>query len=321
MFSVATLTPGWHAAYDELIGTEAISRMKKNSDSRPSGDDIQTPVPGGVYLCQVDERVSCAACCGLYNVADASHAALGAILIDRTERFDRIPREADAIAAFGRQILKRLGKNAPFPDFHHCPFVGLIGQKRARVGCLLHPLAAGNNGVDFRGLSYYGGMACRVYFCPSHHKLSGGIKTAVRETADNWYEYGLIVTEVKMLKAFFSAVEDRLGAPLNAGDILQRMECRRLLRQFSRLKIEWPFRRQSDPGPCNYVFDDRLYDKIGPTYPLFIDRPSRYDDIFRELGSGFGSDKDLRQAENIVGGMIDNLAMLIDSGKTLRIAG
>jgi hypothetical protein len=312
------------AVHDELIGIEATSKMKMKLDLRQSDEVLQPPrpqAPGGVYLCQVNERVSCAACCGLYNVADASYAALEAILIVRTESFDRIPREADAIAAFGRQMLKRLGKNAPFTDFHHCPFVGLVGQKQARAGCLLHPLAAGNDGVDFRGLSYYGGMACRVYFCPTHHKLSSEIKTVVRETADNWYEYGLIVTEVKMLKAFFTAVEDRLGAPVRAGDIIQRKECRQWLRQLSRLKIEWPFRRQSDPGPCNYVFDDHLYDKTGTTYPFFIDKPSPYDVIFQELGSGFGSAKDLGRAESIVGGMIDNLALQIASSKSLRIAG
>jgi hypothetical protein len=26
-------------------------------------------VPGGIYLCQVNEKVSCGVCCGLYNVA------------------------------------------------------------------------------------------------------------------------------------------------------------------------------------------------------------------------------------------------------------
>ena len=122
--------------------------------------------PGGVYLCQVNQQVSCGACCGLYNVAEVSRDALESMLTDRTRNFARVPREADAIVAFGRQVLKKLRGRAPFPDFHHCPFVGLVGQSFARVGCLLHPLAAGNDGVDYRGLSYYGGMACRVYFCP-----------------------------------------------------------------------------------------------------------------------------------------------------------
>lgn len=28
--------------------------------------------PGGVYLCRVNENLSCGACCGLYNVPDLS---------------------------------------------------------------------------------------------------------------------------------------------------------------------------------------------------------------------------------------------------------
>lgn len=298
--------------------------MEKISKYRQNGETLPLPgpsAPGGVYLCQVNERVSCAACCGLYNVVDVSHAALQSMLSDRTHRFNRVPREADAIAAFGRQMLGSQHGSIPFPEFHHCPFVGLVGQKLARVGCLLHPLAAGNDGVDYRGLSYYGGMACRVYFCPTHHQLSHSIKTIVRETADNWYEYGLIVTEARMLEAFFIGLEHRLGAPVTAEDILQWDARRRLLRKFFQLKIEWPFRRHTDPGPCNYVFDDLLYEKVATTYPPFIARPSSFDVIFRELGSGFDSDKDLRRAEDIVGGMINDLVSEINSGKVRNIVG
>jgi hypothetical protein len=67
---------------------------------------------------------------------------------------------------FRRNGLPSISNNQPFPEFHHCPYVGLIGNELSRVGCLLHPMAEGNTGVDFRGLSYYGGMACRIYFCP-----------------------------------------------------------------------------------------------------------------------------------------------------------
>lgn len=288
----------------------------KKTDESP-----EPQAPGGVYLCQVNERVSCGACCGLYNVADVSPAALELMLIDRTERFKRIPREADAITGFGNKILKRQEGNPPYPDFHHCPFVGLVGQKQARVGCLLHPLATGNGGVDYRGLSYYGGMACRVYFCPTHQKLSREIKTVVRETAEGWYDYGLMVTESNLLAAFFKALEQRLGAPVKAGPILLSGECRRLLRKFSQLKIDWPFRRRTDPGPCHYLFDDLLYSKSKTTYPPFTNHPSPYDVIFRELGSGFETENELRWGEDIIGGMIEELALMIDSERDLRIAG
>ena len=298
--------------------------MSENTEWRKGSETLPLPgplAPGGVYLCQVNERVSCAACCGLYNVADVSRSALEAMLTGRTLRFASIPREADAIVAFGRKTLEDQRGRIPFPEFHHCPFVGLVGQQLARVGCLLHPLAAGNDGIDYRGLSYYGGMACRVYFCPTHHRLSPSVKTIVRETADDWYEYGLIVTEASLLEAFFIGLEHRLEAPVTAEDILQWRTCRRLLRKFSQLKIDWPYRRLTDPGPCNYVFDDHIYTKTDATYPHGTAKPSPYDVIFRELGSGFGSEKDLRRAEEIVGRMIDNLVLQIQSGKMRNFAG
>lgn len=277
--------------------------------------------PGGVYLCQVNDQVSCGACCGLYNVANPSHAALESMLADRTDSFRRIPREADAITEFGKVILRRQAGNPPLPDFHHCPFLGLIGREKSRVGCLLHPLATGNHGVDFRGLSHYGGMACRVYFCPTHQKLSREIKMVVRETAESWYDYGLVITEAKLLTAFFAALEKRINAAVDTENILQNRECRRLLRKVSQLKINWPFRRRIDSGLCHYMFDDSLYRKNDPTYPPESKKVSRFDAIFRELGSGFKTDMDLASGEGIVGGMINELASQIDKGNLFHMVG
>ena len=127
--------------------------------------------PGGVYLCQVGERVSCGACCGLYNIADLSQRSLEVMLTEQTEEFARVPRTTEAIEAFQKKIEGWTPPQRPFPDFYHCPFLGLIGLNGRRVGCLLHPAAAGNNGIDWRGLSYYGAMACRTYFCPSVRHL------------------------------------------------------------------------------------------------------------------------------------------------------
>jgi hypothetical protein len=277
--------------------------------------------PGGVYLCQVNDQVSCGACCGLYNVEYPSHAALESMLADRTDSFRRIPREADAITEFGKVILRRQVGNPSLPDFHHCPFLGLIGREKSRVGCLLHPLATGNHGVDFRGLSHYGGMACRVYFCPTHQKLSREIKMVVRETAESWYDYGLVITEAKLLTAFFAALEKRIDAAVDTENILQNRECRHLLRKVSQLKIDWPFRRRIDSGLCHYMFDDSLYRKNDPTYPPESKKVSRFDAIFRELGSGFKTDMDLASGEGIVGGMINELASQIDKGNLFHMVG
>jgi hypothetical protein len=281
----------------------------------PTISSIVDPTPpGGVYLCQVNRQVSCAACCGLYNVADAAYGPLVSMLSERTKDFSRVPRQADDIAAFGQRAQTRCG-TGPFKDFHHCPFVGLIGEEHLRVGCLLHPHAAGNFGVDFRGMSYYGGMACRLYFCPAHSKLSAVVKTVVRESAVSWYEYGLIVSETRLLREFFKALEERLGSPLTASEILNREECRQIVGSVLRLKIDWPFRRRPDPGPCNYVFDDHLYPKPAVGYPPQTTTVSPYNILFKELLSGFNTPAELALAEGMLADLIENLARGILAGR------
>ena len=177
--------------------------MHKETSSHSPGSDV----PGGVYLCQVDDGLSCGACCGLYNLPQVDEDRLCRMLAQRTDAFARTPRQIEALAEFGRRLTDRFEGRQPISEFHHCPFLGLVGSGRTRVGCLLHPLAEGNDGVDFRGLSHYGGMACRIYFCPSHETLARTWKKIVQKTAGGWYLYGLVITEDELLSGFFSAVE------------------------------------------------------------------------------------------------------------------
>ncbi len=93
-------------------------------------------------------------------------------------------------------------------------------------------------------------MACRLYFCPAHSKLSAVVKTVVRESAVSWYEYGLIVSETRLLSEFFKALEERLGSPLTMPDILSREDCRQIVGSVLRLKIDWPFRRRRTRAPA-----------------------------------------------------------------------
>lgn len=296
-----------------------MKRHPPDPKDPPVSSIADLTAPGGVYLCQVNRQVSCAACCGLYNVADAAYGPLVSMLSERTKDFAGVPRQADAIAAFGLWAQTRCG-TGPINDFHHCPFVGLIGEEHRRVGCLLHPHAGGNHGVDYRGLSHYGGMACRLYFCPAHSKLSAVVKTVVRESAVNWYEYGLMLSETKLLSEFFKALEERLASPLTAADILNRTECRQIVGSMLRLKNDWPFRRRPDPGPCNYVFDDRLYPKPAVGYPPLTTKVSPYDILLRELQSGFNTPAELAQAERMMADLIESLARCILPGRHAQAA-
>lgn len=255
-----------------------------------------------VYLCQVSNTLSCGACCGLYNVADLSREALTAMLTARTAAFHQLPRTADDIDAFAERQTGFDPVRRPFPDFHHCPFVGLIDGRR-RVGCLLHPLAEGNDGVDWRGLSYYGGMACATYFCPSTRRLHPARLSLLREAFDDWYDYGLLVTERRLLTAVFAEMAVRLGYRPGDADAGVRAAACGILRRLSALHRRWPYRPPGAPGPANYFFENGEYERPAVAWADPGAAPPRYAVIFRELESVFETADDQRRA----GEMIDDM--------------
>jgi len=263
--------------------------------------------PGGVYLCQISDNVSCGACCGLYNVADPSEATLTRMLVRRTTLFRSVPRDCDAIEDFGRQMAAESDGSRPFPDFHHCPYTGLIGPERSRVGCLLHPHADGNNGSDFRGLSFYGGMACRRYFCPTHHRVPKPMRELIRRGASDWYGYGLIVTEADFLCAIYDHLRSRGNGnllPLRRNDDEKQIEW---IRHLTRLKLTWPFQPNPSTDRVNYFFKDRLYTKPEVQYEDAGANRSPYDAIFKNLVSVFRNRDDFREAENLVDNLMDRM--------------
>jgi hypothetical protein len=261
-----------------------------------------TTVPGDVYLCQVSESVSCGSCCGLYNVANFSRDALVNTLEKRTYEFSRISREVSEIIRFGEMVCQQIRNNQPFREFHHCPFVGLIGNELSRVGCLLHPMAEGNTGTDFRGLSYYGGMACRIYFCSVNRHLPERIKKIVRACFDDWYAYGLIITESSLLAAIFQEIETRLENPVYL-DMISPEALSKIYRLLT-LKLNWRFRSPQWPI-VNYFFEDRKYRPPVIDYQTIQLKPSRYHAILQDLGSTFSCAQAMHQAEAILDSHFD----------------
>lgn len=197
-------------------------------------------VRGGVYLCQVGPCTACGACCGLYNITDLSRSRLHSLLVERTTDFAEVPRTVDAILDFENERLKKEGTAYPIANFHHCVFVGLIRDSGERIGCLLHPLALGNNGVDWRGLSFYGGAACKYFFCPTYDALAERWKRTVRAVLDDWYDYGLVIPEYRLVSALFSWIETRTGQKIPE---LLTPEVSQCLAELLRLKITWPYRK------------------------------------------------------------------------------
>ena len=260
------------------------------------------------YLCQVNESVSCGACCGLYNVPDASFETLKSRLTHRTRLYDSIPNHIDAVEAFKEGIeAMEIQEGRPINDFHHCPYIGLVGENRLRVGCLLHPLNPKNNHFDYRGLSFYGGMTCRVYFCPSATKLPGTYAEIVKSLADDWYGYGLIITETRLLTAFFGEIERRLQKPLKARAILSNPSASDAIRKFFSLKIKWPFRKKGHAYLGNYFFNDNLCPKPKPDYAAINQPVSRYHILLEELASEFDTSSSLLSAEDMLEGIFSQI--------------
>ncbi len=256
-----------------------------------------SPVPGGVYLCQVGDAVSCGACCGLYNCVDATRDGLQTLLGYRSEQFANVPRQVDAIDEFRVRLERREQAARPYIDFYACPFLGWSGADGGRVGCLLHPMAAGNGGIDYRGLSFYGGLACRDYFCPSYRNLAAAHKEIVKAACTDWYLYGLVITEDRLLASFFGEVEQRAGRRLCAADLSAHADLRAAVLEFLTLKLAWPFRAPDAKGPGNYFFNDGLHPKPTIDYTRLGLAPSPLDPILQELSSAFDRPAELAQAE------------------------
>lgn len=276
-------------------------------------EEMDKTAPGGVYLCQVSENVSCGACCGLYNIADLSREKLSSMLSDRTEAFLRIPRGIDTVIEFGKNTLAAEKKLRPYPEFYHCPYIGFIGHSGARVGCLLHPAAEGNNNIDYRGLGYYGSMTCNIYFCPSYTILPHNFKRIIRNASQDWYSYGLIITESVLINAFLSETQKLFQRIKNEEDARNNPDFANTIREFINLKLYWPFRPASDTT-ANYFFKDKLYSKKDVDYSGIRLKPFNYrcDIIFKELGSSFQSEKEIIKAEMMIESLWKRLQDAVD---------
>jgi hypothetical protein len=286
----------------------------KDHDRKTAPDLIEfdRQTPGEVYLCQVSQTVSCGACCGLYNMKNLTRETMTRMLADRTRRFAKVPRTIEAIDQFAGDAFFRVeGQKQPIQDFHHCPFLGLIGPEKSTVGCLLHPLGEGNAGIDWRGLSYYGSFACATYFCPTCHDLAPRYKRLIRQAADHWYDYGLMITETDMLATFLTRVEDRLGGAVDDRNLEQRPEAVTRIREILAIKTTWPFRHTERHRLANFFFNknENQPPAIGLQCPSAEISP--WAPVLTALWSVLPSPTILSEAEALLDRMADGLVMAL----------
>ncbi len=298
--------------FSTIIVTEMSKTADQDQTSTIDFVDLDHRTPGEVYLCQISSTVSCGACCGLYNVKNLSRETLTRKLEDRTSRFAQIPRTAEDIEDFAGRVFFRSDKwKQPIQDFHHCPFLGMIGSESRTVCCLLHPLSERNAGVDWRGLSYYCASACASYFCPTCHELTIGHKRLIRQVADNWYDYGLMITETDMLSTFLAQVESRLGRPVNDRDLEQHPQAAAGIRNFLAIKTTWPFRDPDLALSVNFFFNKKENKPPTIDFKNIGKEGSIWAPVLTALWSLLPSPQALFEAESFLERMADDIVMTL----------
>lgn len=262
-------------------------------------------VPGGVYLCQ-HGCLTCGACCGIYNFKFSSKKEFKKILLERSIAFESVSRDMDSVLEFGQKESDRidlLGKK-PYPDFHHCPYVGFFGENYEKTGCLIHPLAEKNNNIDLRGLSYYGGLACASYFCPTYYNVCAERKLIVRSCIEDSFTFGLVVTESDMINNVFDLLEKELKKPVSLQAF--HFEAAKLMESLLKLKLKWPFKRENF-YPANYFFKDtEQKDTINS-----ICQESEYFYILKSVKALIFNREDLKEAEVFIDSKIKELALCL----------
>jgi len=246
-----------------------------------------------IHLCQPDARKSCGACCGLYNYQDHSRSYLQNLLEMRTRLY----------ASFGEnfQAEEYQEKAASFETspklleaICNCEFLGFLDPGRKRVGCLLHP--SQNRGEELRYHSYYGPALCANHFCPSYSNLSVVEQKSVVAVLDDWYLYGLVITDIDFVKEFFRQAQDRMGDRLDPRR-LEDEKVQRTVRAFFALKEEWPFVARSNRlGKYYFSFSEYQIARIEYEKKWKV-KPSRFDKILVSLSSEFSTLEEVQKAE------------------------
>jgi len=249
-----------------------------------------------IHLCQPDETKSCGACCGLYNWEDHSRYTLASLLERRTELFFSLGENPDLDRY--RSVLKTIPLSPKLCEtIYNCEFLGFVDREQKRVGCLLHP--SFHRGVDLRECSFYGTRLCEEHFCISFTCLTRMEQEAVVCSLDDWYLYGLVITDIDLVKEFFAHVQNRLGDCVHVGR-LGDDKVKEALRSFFRLMECWKFvSKENRLG--KYYFSHAEYRIARIEYEKnWGMKPSRFDKIFLSLSSSFNTEDDIIEAESII---------------------
>ncbi len=259
---------------------------------------------GGAFrvLCQPDAGKSCGACCGLYNYVDSSRESLVLRLRTRTKRFrDRVTKPDD-LEDFARETFACEDFRKRYEVIYCCEFLGFLDPEEKKVGCLLHPMQ--NAGIDMRNVSFYGQELCAGHLCPSHYFIRPLRQQILLEIIDDWYLYGLCLTDIDLVESYFRILADRVGEEIKPSAFADA-ELRRIVLDYFGWKITWPFRSLEANRLGKYYFDGSQYMIHHIDYEKFGLIPSVFNAIFLSLSSEFAGPDDVAKAEAMIRSNLD----------------
>lgn len=265
-----------------------------------------------IHLCQPDVHKSCGACCGLYNWKDHSRQAIEAILKLQTRLFAPFQKSGDNFDRYRELRASSLTNEKLFETIYNCEFIGFIDPDHRRVGCMLHPMVTG--GPDLRDHCFYGAEICSSHFCPGYSCFTAAQQHAVIDAVQDWYLYGLTITDIDLVKEFFKHVEDAIGESIKEKR-LKDPAIAEILARFFTLKEHWPFKaRENRLG--KYYFSAAEYHVARIDYEACWGLPpSRFDKILISLESELKTEADLREAEAVIQNLIRQFIAAYSAGQ------
>lgn len=260
-----------------------------------------------VVLCQPDERKSCGACCGLYNYVDSSRESLVKRLRGRTKRFRELVRGEADLKRYAEATFECEDFKPRYEVIYCCEYLGFLDEAEKKVGCLLHPMQ--NSGVDMRSVSFYGQETCAGHLCPSHHFIPAGQSQILVKIIDDWYLFGLCLTDIDLVVEYFRMIADIIGEELKP-EVFADETLKNIALEFFHWKIDWPFRSEEANRLGKYYFDGSQYMISYIDYEKLGREISPLDKIFMSLSSVFADAQEVAAAEGMV---MDNVRRFVSA--------
>lgn len=254
-----------------------------------------------VVLCQPDERKSCGACCGLYNYVDSSRESLVKRLRGRTQRFRAMVKDQYDLQRYAEATFAGEDFTPRYEVIYCCEYLGFLDEAEKKVGCLLHPMQ--NSGVDMRSVSFYGQETCAGHICPSHHFIPRNQSQILVKIIDDWYLFGLCLTDIDLVVEYFKMLADKIGEEIKPS-VFDREILKNIALEFFNWKINWPFRSEEANRLGKYYFDGSQYMISYIDYEKLGREISPFDKIFMSLSSKFADASEVAAAENLLSGNV-----------------